>query len=42
MAQDAGFLEFLPMATNFQLDGNRLLILDQGGMRLMELSLLLR
>jgi heat shock protein HslJ len=37
MAQDAGFLEYLPMATNFQLDGNQLLILDQGGMRLMEL-----
>jgi len=38
-AQDAKFLELLPMATNFQLDGERLLFLDPGGMRLMELSL---
>jgi heat shock protein HslJ len=40
-AQDRAFLDLLPMATNFSLDGERLLILDPGGMRLMELSLLL-
>jgi polar amino acid transport system substrate-binding protein len=37
MAQDQAFLDLLPMATNFSLDGNQLLILDPGGMRLMEL-----
>jgi polar amino acid transport system substrate-binding protein len=41
MAQDAAFLDLLPMATNFSLDGDHLLILDPGGMRLMELSLML-
>jgi polar amino acid transport system substrate-binding protein len=41
MAQDRAFLDLLPMATNFSLEGERLLILDPGGMRLMELSLLL-
>jgi polar amino acid transport system substrate-binding protein len=41
MAQDAAFLDLLPMSTNFSLDGDRLLILDPGGMRLMELSLML-
>jgi heat shock protein HslJ len=41
MAQDAAFLDLLPMATNFRLDGDRLLVLDPGGMRLMELSLVL-
>jgi heat shock protein HslJ len=40
-AQDRAFLDLLPMATNFSLDGERLLILDPGGMRLMELSLML-
>jgi hypothetical protein len=37
MAQDQGFLDLLPMATNFNVEGNKLLILDPGGMRLMEL-----
>jgi len=41
MAQDAAFLDLLPMSANFSLDGDRLLILDPGGMRLMELSLML-
>jgi hypothetical protein len=41
MAQDAAFLDLLPMATNFSLDGDYLLILDPGGMRLMELRLVL-
>ena len=41
MAQDAAFLDLLPMATNLSLDGDRLLILDPGGMRLMELRLML-
>jgi polar amino acid transport system substrate-binding protein len=41
MAQDAGFLDLFPMATNFSLDGDYLLILDPGGMRLMELRLVL-
>jgi heat shock protein HslJ len=41
MAQDAAFLDLLPMATNFSLEGDRLLILDPSGMRLMELSLML-
>jgi heat shock protein HslJ len=40
-AQDAAFLDLLPMATNFRLDGDRMLILDPGGMRLMELRLVL-
>jgi polar amino acid transport system substrate-binding protein len=40
-AQDRAFLDLLPMSTNFSLDGDRLLILDPGGMRLMELSLML-
>jgi polar amino acid transport system substrate-binding protein len=42
MAQDATFLDLLPMATNFGLDGDHLLILDPSGMRLMELRMLLR
>jgi heat shock protein HslJ len=42
MAQDAAFLEALPMATNFQLDGNRLAIFGPGGQVLMQLDLLLR
>jgi len=37
MAQDTGFLDLLPMATNFSIEGNKLLLLDPGGMRLMEL-----
>jgi heat shock protein HslJ len=41
-AQDAGFLERLPMATNFSMEGTRLLFLDPSGMRLMELTSLLR
>jgi heat shock protein HslJ len=41
MAQDAAFLDRLPMATYFSVEGERLLILDPGGQRLMELSLML-
>ena len=38
VAQDSAFLDLLPMATNFSMEGDRLLLLDPGGMRLMELS----
>jgi heat shock protein HslJ len=37
-AQDQAFLDKLPMATNFSVDGGQLLLLDPGGMRLMMLS----
>jgi heat shock protein HslJ len=40
-AQDRAFLDLLPMSTNFSLEGDYLLILDPGGMRLMELSRML-